>query len=147
MRTHERTHQTMWRAAKIIAVGCLLYVLVGCTSPPTGPTPPELTHPNEILLNELVQCNADYHGLGHLDIAFFDACRPTVAPDGKVGCSDGGAWPYANWVEFWHSWVLDPRRTRNDLADIAAHEVCHASGIWGEAEIPACRDAAMKECS
>ena len=120
--------------------------LAGCALP-TAPDPPELTHPNEILLDELVQCNAEYHGLGPLQVRFFEVARPATLPDGQLGLVAGAGWPGATWVEFWHEWVLDPRRIRSDLAEVAAHEVCHVSGIWDEAAIPACRDAALLVCN
>lgn len=128
---------------RALAVIALLFV-AGCAVNPAGPTPPEFTEPNEFLMLELILCNADYHGLGPLELFWFKGERRWFElPDGRLGFAACGAWPGADYVECDHRWVLEAARA--ELADAAAHEVCHITGHMEEPPAE-CRDKALEVC-
>ena len=112
---------------------------VGCGSP-TSPTPP--THPNEVLISNYTGCHTNHHNMRSLKVVFFE--EGTATPNG--GWVAGRAWPDGDHVEYWGPWVrgekLGPKSPEN-LEALAAHEVCHASGIWNEAAADECAVKAM----
>jgi hypothetical protein len=156
MKTHER-NVLMWLASgEVTYQGCLRFLVVplylalllllsGCgTTTSTGPEPPELGHPNEILMQALIDCNANYHSLGKIDLFWFKGERRWFElPDGRLGFAACGAWPDADYVECDHAWVLEAQRA--ELADAAAHEVCHITGDLREPPTE-CRDKALEVC-
>ncbi len=117
-----------------ILIGILFSFGCGIAERPTAPT---LTHPNEILLDGLVQCNASHHGLGHLNIFFYEDRQWLTLPDGRLAFVACRAWPGADHIECDHPWTL--QAARNELAFAAAHEVAHVSGIMGHGPVHALR--------
>jgi len=136
----------VWRWLILSLALVFLSVLMGCGggSSTTGSKFPELTHPNELMMQALITCNADHHGRGEIKLSWFRGERRYfTTANGKLGFAACGAWPGANYVECDHAWVLQAQRA--ELADAAAHEVCHITGDLQEPPA-ACRDKAMETC-
>lgn len=102
--------------------------LISCT-PPTGLEPPELKHPNELLMFELLQCNAQFHEIGPLRLFWRERIYLTT-PDGKLGFVACAAFPYSDVVKCDQRWVRET--TRVGLYEAASHEVCHIIGNLNE---------------
>jgi hypothetical protein len=138
--THERTMKTMlWALAYLPFALMALLILTGCAYP-TSST--DIGHPNEVKIHTYTQCYGQYHGLGTIRVVFFDERRP--ARNG--GYVAGSAWPGEREVSYWRAWVRgewDGPRTDKHLDALAAHEVCHSSGIWDETEANVCTVEAM----
>jgi hypothetical protein len=130
MKTHER-NVLMWLASgEVTYQGCLRFLVV----------PLYLA----LLMQALIDCNANYHSLGKIDLFWFKGERRWFElPDGRLGFAACGAWPDADYVECDHAWVLEAQRA--ELADAAAHEVCHITGDLREPPTE-CRDKALEVC-
>ncbi|NIN66065.1 MAG: hypothetical protein GTO63_15500 [Anaerolineae bacterium] len=100
--------------------------------PPTGPTAPELTKPNELYLYNRLQCNALYHNLGYDIEIFWTPRRYVTLPDGRLGWIGCSANPGATYVKCDERWVNDSTTTSTVLNEVAAHETCHISGDMRE---------------
>ncbi len=149
--THER-NVLVWLAANWhnylgwlvpiswIVLGAL--VLASCASP-TGPEPPELTHPNELILDDLVQCNAEFHGLGHIDI-FWRSRINIVTEDGLLGIVACAANEGADYIQCDQEWVRGASRV--GLKEVASHEVCHIAGFMDEPPLK-CMMPAWEKCN
>lgn len=139
--THERTMKTMlWALAYLPFALMALLLLVGCLSP-TGPSDTP-THPQEVKIHTYTQCHGQHHGIAPIRVLFFEEERP--AENG--GYVVGSAWPGEREVSYWAKWVrgeYDGPKTDKQLEAVAAHEVCHSSGIWDETEANVCAVEAM----
>jgi hypothetical protein len=138
----------MWNLKKMKQLRAKLWITLlivwstACSSP-TGPTPPELTHPNELILNDLVQCNAEFRGLGHIDIFWRSRIYITTA-NGALGIVACAANKGADYMQCDQRWVHGASRV--GLKEVASHEVCHIAGHMDEPPL-ACMVPAWEKCN
>lgn len=112
--------------AAVYALGATILLLgLGCGPSPTAPAYEVLT-PRQARIYDLSQCFAQELGLGVLRVEFHDDL------DGAAGRSwpgSGTVMYHIESVENGEDWYLE---------GLAAHEVCHASGIWEQDRAEAC---------
>jgi len=162
--THER-NVLVWLAGKprlAFTIGAIILALAvllsaGCKKSPTSPN--DFSHPNEILIDELTQCYAEYHDIKSVVersgreyrgviVEFSDTVRWVPCSNGKKGLGPnstcvaaGWAWPtdMANGIAhitYYGPFVRDEcdlcvRATEEShLNESAAHEVAHLAGEW-----------------
>lgn len=107
----------------------------GCGAPgPTGPSSPQ-----EAAFLDTAQCFANQLELGTVSLTTFDQARPVGT--GYVAC---GAWPGGHVIECWSSWINDPASVRF-FGGVAAHEVCHLSGLWDEMDAELCASSLVSK--
>ncbi len=119
-----------------------LAVAAGCASP-TAPTLPELTHPNEILMQAEIDCAVEALGTRELGLRFWEDRQWYTRPDGRLGFTACRAGVGSTVVRCDHAWVLAAAPL--DLRETAAHEVCHVSGDYAEPP-RACMARVAKTC-
>ncbi|KKK79271.1 hypothetical protein LCGC14_2835160 [marine sediment metagenome] len=142
MKTHERTHQTMLLAAKVIALLGLLLAAAGCAAP-TDRALPELTHPNEVFMQEAINCAVHALGTRELGLRFWENREWFTLADGRLGFVACRAGPSSTAVKCDHRYVLEAKHL--DLRETAAHEVCHVSGDYNEPPLE-CMGPVLEEC-
>jgi len=143
MKTHERTFKTMGWAGYIISFFSMGVCLAHCLSCKSATAPTGIGHPNEELLKVYVQCFADYMNLGQVEVYFTEEPYMVDTEHGRV---EAAAWaiPHADYVKVYGPWLRGEMTDQisvpppMDLEMVAAHEVCHLSGWWGEREANAC---------
>lgn len=118
---------------------------MGCDmlKPPTGPTPPELSTPNELYLENRFECNALLHQLDFKIEIYWAPRRYATLPDGRLGivaCSAGNTY-----VKCDQEWVNAKDTTREKLNEVAAHESCHIIGDLREPPTE-CMTRALDRC-
>ena len=131
------------------AIAALSLVFGGCVGSPTGPDPPELTHPNEILMQQFLNCNTDHHGISPVALWFFRGERAyfTVREgpnEGKLAFAACRAGRGADYVTCDRRYIRETNRA--GLADPAAHEVAHITGDMDEPPLKTMRPA-LAVCS
>ena len=129
-RTHERTHQTMLLAGKVIALLALVLAAVGCGNP-AGPTEVQVPIRNVALARELIACHAKFHGF----VDYRGNAREVglrlvehVRSDGAKAWGSMQSQSITVVRSFLESWAPV------DVEMVMGHELAHVMGIWDEDE-------------
>ena len=128
--THERTHQTMLLAAKVIALLALVLAGVGCGSP-TGPSEVRAPARNEALARELIACHAAFHGFVDYQGEPREVALHVVEhvrSDGALAWGSMQAQAITVVRAELESWAPV------DVEMVMGHELAHVMGIWDEDE-------------
>ncbi len=98
-------------------------------------------------LHSLTQCYADHHGVIIRDIYFreWTLQAPCVLYEHKLACltpgemvqAAGWAMPHGQTVNYASKWVRT-ERAADGFPQLAAHEICHVTGIRDEEETDRC---------
>ena len=130
MKTHERTHQTMLLAAKVIALLGLVLAAAGCglgspTAPDEAPSPAH----NEALARDLIACHAKFHGFVDYQGNAREVGLRIVEHKRRDGALAWGSMQSQSITVVraeLESWAPV------DVEMVMGHELAHVMGIWDE---------------
>ena len=118
-------YAAVWLITYVATLGVLL-LLYGCEGAlPTQVPYPQLTERQQRIY-DYTQCFAQAMGLGSIHVTFHE----------DLGEAAGMAWPDRSAVKYHVASVENGEDWY--LQAVAAHEVCHISGIWDEKATDAC---------
>ncbi|KKL14048.1 hypothetical protein LCGC14_2519710 [marine sediment metagenome] len=112
------------------AIAASSLVLGGCVGSPTGPDPPELTHPAEMDMQGAINCAADALGTRELELWFWYDREWITLEDGRLAFVACRAGLQSRVVKCDHRWVLESAHL--ERVETAAHEVAHVAGDYEE---------------